>query len=181
MLYLLSENFISRNGPPEERGGCESGRKELKWQRAGAYRESQRGRVKQDCSFIPCNWKTGAAETERPSGPNFEPCAAEALKSMAATLPWMPTITQMAYLENGVGHLTASRDGADSDQTPPPNSMILAVYFWTSDRAENGPPRPSATEPSVGFKLGTRNSKGAPNQTDGWAPSKQKPFPTQTT
>lgn len=35
MLYLLSENFISRNGPPEERGGCEIGRKELKWQRAG--------------------------------------------------------------------------------------------------------------------------------------------------
>lgn len=96
----------------------------------GAYREPQRGRVKQGRSFIPCNWKTGENETKRPSGPNFEPCAAEALKSMATTLPWMPTITQMVYLENGVGHLTASRDSTDTDQTPPPNSMILGLFLY---------------------------------------------------
>ncbi|CAG03489.1 unnamed protein product [Tetraodon nigroviridis] len=34
-----------------------------------------------------------------------------------------------------------------------------------TDRAENGPPRPSAAEPSVGFKLGSCDSKGLPNQT----------------
>lgn len=67
----------------------------------GVYRESQRGRVKQGRQLKSRKLQN---ETARPSGPNVEPCAAEALKSMTTTLPWMPTITQMVYLENGAGH-----------------------------------------------------------------------------
>lgn len=52
-------------------------------------------------------------ETERPSGLDLEQCSAEALKSMTTTLPWMPTITQMVYLENYTGHLTKSRHSTD--------------------------------------------------------------------
>lgn len=68
-------------------------------------------------------------EKERPSGLNLKRCAAEALKSMTTTLPWMPTITQMAYLETRTGHLTEIRHGADSAQIPSPTSMILTGLF----------------------------------------------------
>lgn len=167
VLYLLSEDFISRNGPPEERGGCEIGRKELKWQKAGR-RSLQR-----------------ITKRRRKAGPLFHPLQLKSRREWDRATIW-PQLRAMrcrstkingnnstldahhypdGVLGDGVGHLTASRDGTDSDQTPPPNSMILAVYFRSSDRAENGPLRPSATEPSVDFKLGTRDSKGAPNQT----------------
>lgn len=135
ILYLLSEDLISRNGPPQERGGCEIGRKELKWRkesRRSPQRIAKRPR-KAGPLFHPLQLKK--KERMRQSGhlaPTSRPCAAEALKSMATTLPWMPTITQMVYLGNGIGHLTASRDG--THQTPPPNSMILAGVFFFYQR-----------------------------------------------
>lgn len=51
---------------------------------------------------------------------------------MATTLPWMPTITQMVYLENCTGHRTKSRNGTDRErraQIPPPTSMIFTGLF----------------------------------------------------
>merc|ERR1712035_156923 len=79
-------------------------------------------------------------ETERPSGLNLERCTVKALKSMATTLPWMPTITQMVYLENCTGHLTKSRHSTDREerraQTPPPTSMILTGLFVSVTSAE---------------------------------------------
>ncbi len=51
---------------------------------------------------------------------------------MATTLPWMPTITQMVYLEICTGHLTKSRHSTDRERRakiPPPTSMILTGLF----------------------------------------------------
>lgn len=66
ILYLLSEDIISRIAHPEERGDCEiwgrswNDRKQVEV----AYREPQRGHIKQDRTFIPCKWKAEGNETE---------------------------------------------------------------------------------------------------------------------
>lgn len=51
---------------------------------------------------------------------------------MTTTLPWMPTITQMVYLENYTRNLTEIRHQAP--QTPSPTSADLCALFHADRR-----------------------------------------------
>lgn len=173
----LWEDFISRNGPQEEAVKQAAKKGNDRKQVDGVYRESQRGRMQQGRLSSPSIEKQEAAEWD---GATIWPQRRAVRCRSAKINDNNSTLDAHHYPDGVLGErrrpLTASRDAAD--QTPPPNSMVSRCCFCVGDRAKNRPPRPSATEPSVGFKLAARDGRIRRARWTGGRQQRKQAFPT---
>lgn len=159
-IFIITTQHYQLKGLQDETRGCETrqGKKKKKITEGRLKRSTKWTNIGGVVSYSLRQQQNKTKkklqnETERPSGLNLKQCTVEALKSMTTTLPWMPTITQMVYLENCTGHLTKSRHSTDTARIPPPTSMILTglFVFVTMLRSDIDHYALTIREPSVGF------------------------------
>lgn len=120
---LLLEDSISRNGFPEERGGCEIGRKELKWQKAGR-RSLQR-----------------ATKRPRKAGPLFHPLQLKNRREWDQATIW-PQLRAMCCRSTKINGNNSTLDahhypdGVLGERRRPPNREQRQHRHWSNAAAQ---------------------------------------------